>query len=128
MTNTNVTTLTLTADAPQTVEFAAAYPYYWINNLSDNEAYASFSTPAADGDGTYTIAAGSQLRIGGGAGGSINLLGNGKVQVIASGIPDCPFKVRSGGGDGSTADMDYATYDDLLINEFSFGYAETEEE
>ena len=67
MVNEQVTTVELTAGTPQTIEFSGAYPYYWVNNMSGSEVYAALSTPEADSDGTYTIAAGSQLRISGGA-------------------------------------------------------------
>ena len=100
MVNEQVTTVELTAGTPQTIEFSGAYPYYWVNNMSGSEVYAALSTPEADSDGTYTIAAGSQLRISGGAFNTkLNLLGSGKVQVIASAIASCPFKPAQGGGD-----------------------------
>ena len=99
MVNEQVTTVELTAGTPQTIEFSGAYPYYWVNNMSGSEVYAALSTPEADSDGTYTIAAGSQLRISGGAFNTkLNLLGSGKVQIIASSIASCPFKPAQGGG------------------------------
>lgn len=101
MVNSQVTTVTLTADTPQEIRFSAAYPYIWVDNKSASNVYASVSgTPEADKDGTYAIAAGSQLRISGGAYNSgVTLLGEGKVQAIASAIASCPFKSASGGGD-----------------------------
>lgn len=101
-----VKTVTLTADTPQKVTFeGGAYPYYWIDNKSAGNIYASVGrTPEADTDDTYTVAAGSQLRISGGVGNDgITLLGEGKVQVIASTIAACPFKSAPavGGGGGS---------------------------
>lgn len=100
MVNEQVTTVELTAGTPQTIEFSGAYPYYWVNNMSGSEVYAALSTPEADSDGTYTVAAGSQLRISGGAFNTkLNLLGSGKVQIIASSIASCPFKPAQGGGD-----------------------------
>lgn len=99
-----VKTVTLTADTPQKVTFDGAYPYYWIDNKSASDVYASVGVPKADADGTYTVAAGSQMRISGGVGNDgITLLGEGKVQVVASAIAACPFKVAPavGGGGGS---------------------------
>ena len=95
-----VKTVTLTADTPQKITFEGAYPYYWIDNKSAGNIYASVGrTPEADTDDTYTVAAGSQLRISGGVGNDgITLLGEGKVQVIASTIAACPFKSASEGG------------------------------
>lgn len=107
MVNEQVTTVELTAGTPQTIEFSGAYPYYWVNNMSGSEVYAALSTPEADSDGTYTIAAGSQLRISGGAFNTkLNLLGSGKVQVIASSIASCPFKPAQGGGEAVTVDSE----------------------
>ena len=99
-----VKTVTLTADTPQKVTFDGAYPYYWIDNKSTSDIYASVGVPEANADGTYTVAAGSQMRISGGVGNDgITLLGEGKVQVVASAIAACPFKVAPavGGGGGS---------------------------
>lgn len=104
MVNEQVTTIELTAGTPSTVEFSGAYPYYWIDNRSAGDVYASLGTPEAGTDGTYTIAAGSQLRISGGAFNTkLCLLGSGKVQVIASSIASCPFKGAQGGGDYAVA-------------------------
>ena len=104
MVNEQVTTIELTAGTPSTVEFSGAYPYYWIDNKSDSDVDASLGTPEEGADGTYTIAAGSQLRISGGAFNTkLCLLGSGKVQVIASGIASCPFKGAQGGGDYAVA-------------------------
>ena len=103
-----VKTVTLTAGTPQAVTFSEAYPFYWIDNKTSGEVYASVGgTPEPGKDGTYTIAAGSQLRISGGDfNGGIVLLGEGRVQVVASGIAACPFKSApvSGGGEGGDAD------------------------
>ena len=95
-----VKTIMLTADTPQKITFEGAYPYYWVDNKTAGNIYASVGrTPKADADDTYTIAAGSQLRISGGVGNNgITLLGEGKVQIIASTIAACPFKSASGGG------------------------------
>lgn len=95
-----VKTVTLAADTPQKITFEGAYPYYWIDNKTASDVYASVGgTPEADKDDTYTITAGSQLRISGGVGNDgITLLGEGKVQIIASTIAACPFKSTSGGG------------------------------
>ena len=104
MVNEQVTTIELTAGTPSTVEFSGAYPYYWVDNRSAGDVYASLGTPEAGTDGTYTIAAGSQLRISGGAFNTkLTLLGSGKVQVIASAIASCPFKGVQGGGDYAVA-------------------------
>ena len=103
-----VKTVTLTADTPQKVTFEGAYPYYWIDNKTASDVYASVGVPEADADDTYTIAAGSQLRISGGVGNDgITLLGDGKVQIIASTIAVCPFKsTQKGGGDGDYSKPD----------------------
>ncbi|MGN1305300.1 MAG: hypothetical protein ACI4YB_09735 [Oscillospiraceae bacterium] len=95
-----VTTITLTAGTPQSVKFASNYPYYWIDNKTSGNVYARIGgTPVPDSDGTFTIAAGSQLRISGGAfGNDTTLLGSGKVQIIASEIASCPFKLGAEGG------------------------------
>ena len=104
MVNEQVTTIELTAGTPSTVEFSGAYPYYWVDNRSAGDVYASLGTPEAGTDGTYTIAAGSQLRISGGAFNTkLTLLGSGEVQVIASAIASCPFKGAQGGGDYAVA-------------------------
>lgn len=104
MVNEQVTTIELTAGTPSTVEFSGAYPYYWVDNRSAGDVYASLGTPEAGTDGTYAIEAGSQLRISGGAFNTkLTLLGSGKVQVIASAIASCPFKGAMGGGDYAVA-------------------------
>lgn len=110
MINEQVTTIELTAGTPSTVEFSGAYPYYWVDNRSAGDVYASLGTPEADSDGTYTIAAGSQLRISGGAFNTkLCLLGSGKVQVIASGIAAPPFQgVKKGGGYAVAGASSYA--------------------
>ena len=106
MVNEQVTTIELTAGTPSTVEFSGAYPYYWVDNRSAGDVYASLGTPEAGTDGTYTIAAGSQLRISGGAFNTkLTLMGSGKVQVIASAIASCPFKGAQGGGESVTVDV-----------------------
>ena len=100
MVNEQVTTIELASGTPQTIKFSAAYPYYWICNMSDSEVYATIDgTPEADKDGTYTIAAGEKLRISGSFSNSLTLLGEGKVQVIASGIATPPFVVAKRGGE-----------------------------
>lgn len=117
MVNEQVTTVELTAGTPSTVEFSGAYPYYWIDNKSDSNVYASLGTPEAGTDGTYTIAAGSQLRISGGAFNTkLSLLGSGKVQVIASAIASCPFKAAQGGGGESYTHPTYAPRASGLYN------------
>ncbi len=109
MVNEQVTTIELTAGTPSTVEFSGAYPYYWVDNRSAGDVYASLGTPEAGTDGTYTIAAGSQLRISGGAfNAKLTLLGSGEVQVIASAIASCPFKMpRKGGGNNYKSKIIY---------------------
>ncbi len=100
-----VKTVTLTADTTQKVTFEGAYPYYWIDNKTASDVYASVGVPEADADGTYTVAAGSQMRISGGVGNNgITLLGEGKVQIIASTIAACPFKVAPAVGGGGESD------------------------
>lgn len=110
MMNEQVTTIELTAGTPSTVEFSGAYPYYWVDNRSAGDVYASLGTPEAGTDGTYTIAAGSQLRISGGAFNTkLCLLGSGKVQVIASSIATPPFQgVKKGGGYAVAGSSSYA--------------------
>lgn len=95
-----VKTVTLTAGTPQEVAFSESYPFYWIDNKTSGDVYASIGgTPEPDTDGTYTVAAGSQLRISGGPFNSgLSLLGDGKVQILASTIADCPFKSAAKGG------------------------------
>ena len=117
-----IKTVTLTADTPQKITFEGAYPYYWIDNKTAGNVYASVGgTPEADADGTYTVAAGSQMRISGGVGNNgITLLGDGKVQIIASSIASCPFKsAQKGGGDesgsASTALTNAKSYTDTAI-------------
>jgi hypothetical protein len=102
-----VKTVTLTAGTPQTVKFSESYPFCWIDNKTSGDVYASVGgTPEPDTDGTYTIAAGSQLRISGGNfSGGIILLGEGKVQVIASGIATPPFVAAKRGGDTGSLTM-----------------------
>lgn len=135
MINSNVTTPVLTADTPVTLEFAGAYPYYWVNNLSDNALYASLDdVPVPGADGTYTIPSGAQQRIAanisftdGKACGKLSLLGEGTVQVVAALIADCPFKKKSkggessGGGDDSSGKIDYKKmpYATALSNAFT---------
>ena len=110
MVNEQVTTVILTADVPQEVKFSENYPYLWVDNKSVNDVYASIGgTPEAGKDGTYTIVAGSQLRISGGNyNDGVTLLGEGNVQIVASNIAACPFKVApaaaGGGGSADTAD------------------------
>lgn len=95
-----VTTITLTAGTPQSVKWASSYPFYWIDNKTPGNVYARIGgTPVPDSDGTFTIAAGSQLRVSGGTfENDITLLGSGKVQIIASELASCPFKLGSKGG------------------------------
>ena len=121
MVNEQVTTIELTAGTPSTVEFSGAYPYYWVDNRSAGDVYASLGTPEAGTDGTYTIAAGSQLRISGGAfNAKLTLLGSGKVQVIASGIASCPFKAAKKGGD--TGGLSMGVYHGaVLVDEVLIG-------
>ena len=102
-----VKTVTLTADTPQKITFDGAYPFYWIDNKSTADVYASVGIPEADADGTYTVAAGSQMRISCGVGNDgITLLGEGKVQVVASAIAACPFKLAQKGGGGNYSKPD----------------------
>ena len=106
-----VTTITLTAGTPQSVKFASSYPFYWIDNKTSGNVYARIGgTPAPDSDGTFTIAAGSQLRVSGGAfDNDITLLGSGKVQIIASELASCPFKLGSkGGGNEISGESSYS--------------------
>lgn len=120
-----VTTITLTAGAPQSVKFASNYPYYWIDNKTPSNIYARIGgTPVPDSDGTFTIAAGSQLRVSGGSfDNDIVLLGSGKVQIIASEIASCPFKFGSKGGGNeisgaSSYSVDSVEYPLLGLNIF----------
>lgn len=120
-----VTTITLTAGTPQSVKFASSYPFYWIDNKTSGNVYARIGgTPAPDSDGTFTIAAGSQLRVSGGAfDNDITLLGSGKVQIIASELASCPFKLGAKGGGNelsgaSSYSVDAVDYPLLGLNLF----------
>lgn len=112
-----VKTITLTSDTPQKITFWGAFPYFWIDNKSTSDVYASIGgVPEADKDDTYTVAAGSQLRVSGGVGNDgITLLGEGKVQVIASAIAACPFKSAPAVGGGGTVNMRVAN-ENLIFN------------
>ncbi len=120
-----VTTITLTAGTPQSVKFASSYPFYWIDNKTPGNVYARIGgTPVPDSDGTFTIAAGSQLRVSGGSfDNDITLLGSGKVQIIASGLASCPFKIGAEGGGNeisgaSSYSVDAVDYPLLGLNLF----------
>ena len=102
-----VKTVTLAADTPQKITFEGAYPYYWIDNKTASDVYASVGVPEADADGTYTVAAGAQMRFARGVWKvGITWLGEGKVQIIASAIAACPFKSAAGGGDANAKYID----------------------
>ena len=103
MVNEIVTNVTLTSDVPQEVRFSGAYPYYWVENFTSDYVYVRIGeNPTPEADGTYTIPAGDKLRISGGVGNNgITLLGEGKVQIIASTIAACPFKPAQKGGGGN---------------------------
>lgn len=94
----NVTNIQL-EDEALCLEFSESYPYYWIENRSENEVLASLNKePVKGSDGSYSVVAGSNIRISGGFGNKLVLLGNGEVQVIASIIAECPFKTAARGG------------------------------
>lgn len=124
-----VKTVTLAADTPRKITFEGAYPYYWIDNKSTSDVYASVGgTPEADADDTYTITAGSQLRISGGTGNNgITLLGEGKVQIIASAIAACPFKVKEKGGVSDALMYIGLLYGAAIVNEVLIGSVYEEE-
>ena len=107
----NVKTVTLAAGAVTTVRFDASFPYYWIDNQTNGTIYAAIGAePVPETDGTFTVAAGGKVRLSGGITPSeIKLKGSGKVQVVASGIAECPFKVApvSGGGKELTGNSSY---------------------
>ena len=89
--NSNVATVDLTGSV-ETVEFSAAYAYYWLSNQSDGVMYASIGEPVPESDGTYTINPGCDVRIPGGMSyGKINVIGTGKLMVYASNIAESPF-------------------------------------
>ncbi len=83
----------------ETVSFSASYTYYWVDNKGESTVYASVGEPVADSDGTYTIEAGTQLRVPGSMSGGIKLLGTGKVQVIATDSAFSPFNESPKGGE-----------------------------
>lgn len=94
----NVTNIQLEGEAV-CLEFLKSYPYYWIENRSENDVLVSLDNePVEASDGTYSVLAGSNLRISGGFGQKLVLLGNGTVQVIASDIAESPFKSAAKGG------------------------------
>ena len=108
----NVKTVTLAAGAVTTVRFDASFPYYWIDNQTENTIYAAIGAePIPETDGTFTVAAGGKVRLSGGITPSeIKLKGSGKVQVVASGIAECPFNSApvSGGGKELTGNSAYS--------------------
>ena len=107
----NVKTVTLAAGAVTTVRFDASFPYYWIDNQTEDTIYAAIGAePVPETDGTFTVAAGGKVRLSGGITPSeIKLLGSGKVQIVASGIAECPFNSApvSGGGKELTGNSSY---------------------
>ena len=109
----NVKTVTLAAGAVTTVRFDASFPYYWIDNQTDGTIYAAIGAePVPETDGTFTVPAGGKVRLSGGITPSeIKLKGTGKVQVVASGIAECPFNSApvSGGGKELTGNSSYTT-------------------
>lgn len=97
--NSNVATVDLTGSV-ETVEFSAAYAYYWLSNQSDGVMYASIGDPVPEVEGTYTINPGCDVRIPGGMSyGKINVIGTGKLMVYASNIAECPINSASSGAD-----------------------------
>ncbi len=115
-----VKTIKLTG-AVRNVQFSASYPYYWIDNKSSGTVYASLSEPVAEADGTYAIDAGAKMCIPVGMTGGINLLGEGKVQVLATGSALCPFKSAPKGGEalsvaGATTLTNTVEYPILSLN------------
>lgn len=109
----NVKTVTLAADAVTTVRFDASFPYYWIDNQTEDTIYAAIGAePVPETDGTFTVPAGGKVRLSGGITPSeIKLKGSGKVQIVASGIAECPFNSApvSGGGKELTGNSSYTT-------------------
>lgn len=108
----NVKTVTLAAGAVTTVRFDASFPYYWIDNQTEDTIYAAIGAePIPETDGTFTVPAGGKVRLSGGITPSeIKLKGSGKVQVVASGIAECPFNSApvSGGGKELTGNSAYS--------------------
>ena len=98
MVNEQVTTIELTAGTPSTVEFSGAYPYYWVDNRSAGDVYASLGTPEAGTDGTYTIEVGFEG-------------GSGKSHVLTP----CTLKVENG---AATATIVWSSekYDYMLVD------------
>lgn len=112
--NSNVATVDLSGSA-EAVEFTAAYAYYWLSNQSDGVMYASIGEPVTEAEGTYTINPGCDVRIPGGMSyGKINVIGTGKLMVIAQNIAECPINSANIGGsdEGSVKTVNGVSPDD----------------
>lgn len=102
MVTKNSTTITLTGEE-QTVQFDRAYPYYWVQNLGDNDVLISMDGGIVEGaDGVMTVPAGGSCgTMHGYTADRLYLLGSGRVQVMGTGSAFCPFKSAAKGGGGS---------------------------
>lgn len=105
----NVDTITLDG-TEQAVEFSQAYPFFFIDNRSDNSVYASFSPSFTEGAaGVFDIPAKSMQRIdiNGGTVSKFYISGSGTVVVRASYIAFPPSfnRAAKGGDDSNTAKM-----------------------
>ena len=101
MVTKNSTTITLTGEE-QTVQFDRPYPYFWVQNLGDNDVLISMDGGIVEGaDGVITVpAGGSCCTMHGYNADRLYLLGSGRVQVMGTGSAFNPFKlVRKGGVD-----------------------------
>lgn len=116
----NVTNIQLEDEALR-LEFSESYPYYWIENRSENEVLISLNKePVKGSDGSYSVVAGSNIRISGGFGNKLVLLGNGEVQIIASVIAECPFKSKTKGGNTGRLSMG-VYHGERIINDVLIG-------
>ncbi len=122
----NVTNIQLESEA-LCLEFSESYPYYWIENRSANEVLISLEKePVKGSDGSYSVSAGSNIRVSGGFDRKLVLLGSGEVQVIASVIAECPFKSAAKGGDTDRLSMG-VYHGERIINDVLIGSIYEEE-
>lgn len=121
MVTKNSTTITLTG-TEQTVQFDRPYPYFWVQNLGDNDVSISIDSGIVEGaDGVITVpAGGSCCTMHGYPADRLYLLGKGKVQVMGTGSAFNPFKLaKKGGGNDIMMSLGYVglmpPIEDVLI-------------
>lgn len=110
MVTKNSTTITLTG-TEQTVQFDRSYPYFWVQNLGDNDVFISVDGGIVGGaDGVITVPAGGSCgTMHGYPADRLYLLGSGKVQIMGTGSAFNPFKTSwKGGVDGTLSKAGYA--------------------